>query len=220
MQKQLTLPPVNQGDAATVNNNGRFFTQDLRTGGNKVSWIPATRTLSLSSNSSLVLGGSVYSFCRLTMSSNTALYIAPGANVTIFFDSPEACGLSAGTSQLSLSSNSRITATAGGPSNVALLMVGSETIPTSISLSSNTQVAGACEQNFVIYAPRTDVNFNSNSTYCGALAAKSITMSSNTKIYNDAGASTFALPNTAPHYAPSGFIECGEGEQNPPDAGC
>ncbi len=154
------------------------------------------------------------------MSSNTALYIAPGATVTIFFDSPEACGLSAGTAQLSLSSNSRITSTAGGPSNVAILMVGSETIPTSIQLNSNTQVAGACEQNFVIYAPRTDVNFNSNATYCGALAAKSIGMSSNTRIYSDSGASNFALPNTAAHYAPSGFIECGEDEQSPPDAGC
>ena len=81
-------------------------------------------------------------------------------------------------------------------------------------------MAGACEQNFVIYAPRTDVNFNSNATYCGALAAKSITMASNTKIYSDGGSANFALPNTAAHYAPSGFIECGEAEQNPPDAGC
>ena len=89
-------------------------------------------------------------------------------------------------SQLNLSSNSRITATAGGPLERRSLMVGSERSRPRIQLSSNTQVAGACEQNFVIYAPRTDVNFNSNSTYCGALAAKSIHMSSNTKIYSDA----------------------------------
>jgi hypothetical protein len=219
-RKPLALPAVNQGNAATVNDNGRLFGSDPRTGGTKVSWNASTRTLNLSSNSSLTLGGSVYSFCKLTMSSNTALYIAPGAAVTIFFDSPEACGLAAGTKQIDLSSNSRITATGGSATRVAILMVGSDTVQTKVQLSSNTQVAGACEQNFVIYAPRTDVNFNSNSTYCGALAANTITMASNTTIFSDAGAKNFVLPNTAPHYEPSGFVECASAEATPPDAGC
>ena len=125
-----------------------------------------------------------------------------------------------GTPQLELSSNSRITATGGTPSNVALMFVGSETSETSIHLNSNTQVAGACEQNFVIYAPRTDVVLDSNSIYCGAVAAKSLYMDSNTVIYNDAGAKTFNLPNTAPHYEPSAFVECSSAEESPPDAGC
>jgi hypothetical protein len=219
-RKPLVLPPVNQGNAATVNDNGRFFASDLRTGGSKVSWSAPTRTLSLSSNSSVTLGGSVYSLCRLTMSSNTALYIAPGAAVTIYFDSPEACGLPAGTKQVDLSSNSRITSSSGGATRVAILMVGSDTIQTKVQLSSNTQVAGACEQNFVIYAPRTDVDFNSNSTYCGALAANTIHMDSNTTIFNDAGAKNFVLPNAAPHYEPSAFVECASAEQTPPNAGC
>ena len=45
-------------------------------------------------------------------------------------------------------------------------------------------------------------------------------MDSNTKIYIDAGAKNFILPNTAPHYEPSGFIECASTEATPPDAGC
>lgn len=219
-EKPLTLPAVNQGNAATVNDNARFFSQDLRTGGTRVTWVPETRTMELRQNSSLTLGGSVYSFCKLTMSSNTAIYVAPGATVTIFFDSPEACGLPANTEQLRLSSNARITASGGGPSNVALLFVGSDTVPTRISLNSNTQVAGACEQNFVIYAPRTDFYFDSNSTYCGAVAGKSIHMDSNAKLYTDSAAKDFVLPNTAPHYELSSFIECGGPAGNPPDAGC
>jgi hypothetical protein len=219
-RKPLTLPAVNQGDAATVNDNSRFFGSDLRTGGSRVSWNASTRTLNLSSNSAVTLGGSVYSLCRLTMSSNTSLYIAPGAAVTIYFDSPEACGLAPNTKQIDLSSNSRITSSGGGPTRVAILMVGSDTIPTKVQLSSNTQVAGACEQNFVIYAPRTDVDFNSNSTYCGALAAKTIHMDANTKVYNDAGARNFVLPNTAPHYEPSAFVECSSKAASPPDSGC
>jgi hypothetical protein len=220
IQKPLTLPAVNQGDAATVNDNARFFGQDLRTGGSKVTWVPSTRTMSLDQNSSLTLGGQIYSFCKLTMSSNTAIYVAPGSRVTIFFDSPENCGLPANSVQLKLSSNSRITATGGGAANAAFLFVGSDTVPTRIELNSNTQVAGACEQNFVIYAPRTDFWFDSNSTYCGAVAGKSIHMDSNAKLYIDNAAKNFVLPNTAPHYEQSSFIECGGPAGTPPDAGC
>lgn len=220
IQKPLALPPVNPGDSATVNSNGRFFSLDTRTGGNKVTWNAATRTMDLKSNSSLTLGGSIYSFCKLTMSSNTAIYVAPGSTVRIYFQSPETCGLASGATQLSLSSNSRITASGGGPSNAALLMVGSDTRQTLAQLNSNTQVAGACEQNFVIYAPRTDFDFNSNSTYCGAIAAKSIHLDSNARLYIDNSSSNFVLPNTAPHYAPSVFVECGSAEMSPPDEGC
>jgi Tfp pilus assembly protein PilX len=228
IQKPLTLPAVNQGDAATVNDNARFFSQDLRTGGSKVQWCAALpcpsglipRQLDLKQNSSVTLGGSIYSFCKLTMESNTAIYVAPGSRVTIFFDSPEACGLPPNSVQMKLSSNSRITATGGGAANAAFLFVGSDTVPTRIELNSNTQVAGACEQNFVIYAPRTDFSFDSNSTYCGAVAGKSIEMKSNAKLYIDSAAKDFVLPNTAPHYEQSSFIECGGPAGTPPDAGC
>lgn len=216
----LSLPAVNQGDAATVNDNGRFFTQDVRTGGSKVSWTASSRTLALGSNSSLTLGGSTYSVCKLEMSSNTAIYVAPGSSVKIYFDSPEACGLPSGSSQLDLSSNSRITSSGGGPSNVALFMVGSDTLQTWMNLSSNTQVAGACEQNFVIYAPRTDADLDSNSTYCGAIAVKSLHMDSNARVYVDNGAKNFTLPATAAHYNVSQFVECTSATASPPDANC
>ena len=220
IEKPLTLPSVNQGDAATVNDNARFFTQDLRTGGSKVTWDASTRTMSLRSNSSLTLGGQVYSFCKLTMDSQTSIFVAPGSAVTIFFDSPEACGLPPGAVQLKMSSNSRITATDESAANAALLFVGSDTVPTRIELNSNTQVVGACEQNFVIYAPRTDFFFDSNSTFCGAVAGKSIHLDSKAKIYTDSASNNFVLPNTAPHYEQSSFIECGGPAGTPPDAGC
>jgi hypothetical protein len=231
-QAPLTLPMVNQGDAATNNDNARLFSQDLISGspssvcfngvrGNGSAGSCGTRHLSMSSNTSVTLSGDTYSFCRLTMSSNTNLYVAAGATVRIFFDSPEACGLSAGTAQLDLSSNSRITATGGGPANVAMLFVGSPTQATSIHLSSNTQVAGDCEQNFVIYAPRTAITMNSNSTYCGALAGKSIHLDSNAKVYTDLSSSQFELPAAAPHYNVSRFVECSSSSATgAPDAGC
>ena len=230
-QAPLTLPPVNQGDAPTNNDNGRFFSQDLISGGvSKVCWDGAKgngqpgpcgeRQLSLDSNSSVTLSGDTYSFCKLEMDSNTNLLTAAGANVRIYFDSPDACGLPPGVPQLQLHSNSRITAPVGGGSSIALLFVGSDSISTSINLFSNTQVSGSCEQNFVIYAPRTDIIMDSNSIYCGALAGKTIHVDSNAQIIAPAGASDFILPPAAAHYVVERFVECSSGAGATPDERC
>ena len=45
----------------------------------------------------------------------------------IYFDTPEACGLESGATQISLSANARVTTTSGGPSNAAFYVVGSLT---------------------------------------------------------------------------------------------
>ena len=227
----LTLPPVNQGDAVTNNDNGRFFSLDLisgnrglvcwnHTNGDGTAGSCGSRELRLSSNSSVTLGGDTYSFCKLTMSSNTNLLISAGASAKIYFDSPEACGLAPGTQQLSLDSNSRITSSGAGPTNTAMYFVGSGTQPTAINLASNTQVAGDCEQNFVIYAPRTNITINSNSRYCGAIAGKTIQVDSQATLYADDGSRNFLLPAAAPHYVVDRFVECTGPAASPPSAGC
>jgi hypothetical protein len=217
----LVLPPVNQGDAPISNDNGRFFSQDFRSGkASDVTWDANTRTLTMRANSALTLGGSVYSLCKLDMSSNTAIYVAPGSQVKIYFDTPEACNLPSGAVQISLASNARVTTTSGGPTNAAFYVVGSPTRTTLINLSSNTQVSGACEQNFVIYAPRSIFDFDSNSIYCGAIAGKSIHLDSNSRIYIDSGASSFTLPAAAAHYVVGRYVECTAAPSTPPDAEC
>lgn len=232
-QQALTLPPINQGDAPSHNDNGRLFGLDTVSGnqgdacfnGVKADGTAGTcgaRELSVSGNSSLTLGGSVYSLCKLTMSSNSKLYTVLGANVKIFFDSPEACGQPSGTAQLVLSSNTRITTPSTSASSVALLFVGSTSRATSIQLNSNSDANALCQQNFVIYAPLSDVNFNSNSLYCGALAAKTLQLSSNSLITAGTGTSAFSLPNSAAYYVldPTGYVECSAASASPPNAGC
>lgn len=237
LQQALTLPAVKQGDAATNNDNGRFFTQDLvsgnksdacwsgKTAEGKSTSHCGTRELKVEHNSSLTLGGSVYSFCKLTLESNSALYVQAGSSVTIYFDSPEACGYSSGVKQLDLQSNSRITSATGSAINVAMLFVGSETLSTKVLLNSNTSVNGPCDQNFVIYAPRSEVELNSNSKFCGALAGKSVHLDSNSEVWSATGSESFTLPGveipeTVPHYTPYRFVECSAVEASPPDAGC
>jgi len=237
LQQALTLPPVNQGDAATNNDNARLFSQDLVSGNKsdacwngftaegKASKNCDTRELVVEQNSSVTLGGSVYSFCKLKLLNNSALYVVAGKSVTIYFDSPEACGYSSGVTQLELQSNSRITSSSGSPISVAMLFVGSEALSTKVLLNSNTSVEESCDQNFVVYAPRSEVELNSNARFCGAIAGKSVHMDSNAVVWSASGSESFSLPGvelpeTAAHYTPYRFVECSAVEASPPDAGC
>lgn len=233
---EISMPPVNQGDAATVNDNGRLFAEDRISGkkadacwdgfngDGKATGACGERELLVVNNSSVTLSGTVYSFCKLTLKSNSSLYIAPvdpGATVKIYFDSPEACGYGDGATQLELLSNSRITSTTGAATNVALLFVGSEDLSTTILLNSNTSVDGPCEQNFVIYAPFTDIELDSNTKFCGAMAGKSIHLDSNAEIWTSSGTDKFFLPNTPPHYEAELFVECtAVAPAATPDEGC
>lgn len=231
-QQTIALPPVNQGDAPTNNDNFRI-TNALSTATppptpsdavdkkkSDVVWNPTTRQLTLNSSVSLTLTGTTYSFCKLTLNSSTHLYIRAGSDVNIFFDSPEACGLPANTTQMATNSSSRITANSGTPISLAIFFVGSPNIPTNIAMNSSTEANRGCIDNFVIYAPLTDMTFNSSSYYCGALATKSLTLGSSSQIHTDAISQSFRLPNTQPHYATTKYVECTAVPASPPNSGC
>ena len=131
--------------------------------------------------------------------------------MNIYFDSPEHCDVPPGTlpvddsrhpeygtTQMSLSSNTRITSATGTPAKVAIYFVGSQSRLTNLLMSSNTQIAGSCVQNFIIYAPLTHIELNSNSQYCGALAGQSLHMDSNAQLFTDADSQAFVLPGHRP----------------------
>jgi hypothetical protein len=234
-ENEIDLPPVVQGGAATKNDNYRLFTLD-RISGNKttacfngfngagkVDSSCGPRELRVGSNSSVTLGGGVYSFCKLTLSSNSSLYIAPGKNVKIYFDSPEACNYQDGVTQLELNSNTRITPISGNSGSAALYFVGSPDLSTSIYLNSNTSVEEdvVCQQNFVIYAPYSDINLDSNTWFCGGLAGKTVSLASEAQIWTSSGISEFFLPLLAPHYVTSRFVDCSVGAAvTAPNEGC
>jgi hypothetical protein len=233
LQGEVTLPTVNQGDVRTNNDNGNFFGATPINGQrSRVCWngFDATgaasancgsRELLISHNSEMTLPSGNYSFCKLRLLQNSGLYIASGATVRIYFDSPEACGYGSGVKQLELDSNADLTANgASSAVDVALLFVGSETRTTVIDLASNTALQGLCQQDFVVYAPRSEMVMKSNSAYCGALAAKSIHINSNSNIMISAAAQSFELPNSPPHYVVTRFVECGGPVTSTPDSSC
>jgi hypothetical protein len=119
-----------------------------------------------------------------------------------------------------MASNTRITSTDGHAANVAMLFVGSPSRQTQINLSSNTAVGTNCQQNFVIYAPLTDVDINSNSTYCGAMGAKSLHLDSNADLKTDPTQASLLLPPVSPHYSNPQFLECSVATGSTPTTGC
>lgn len=238
-EQELTLPPVNQEEAATVNDNSRLFNLDLVSGtkaeacwsgrdpnGNSSKYCGPERELFVKNGSAVTLGGRVYSFCKLTLDQNSSLYVEAAANAAIYFDSPEDCGYTKATTQLEVQSNARISAASGKPISIALLFVGSETIPTKVQLNSNTSVEETCDQNFIVYAPRSEVELASNTKFCGAIAGKSVHLNSNAEVWSGSGTKEFKLPGEDPpdavaHYQPFRFVECsGLEAAGSPDSGC
>jgi hypothetical protein len=158
------------------------------------------------------------------MTQNSALYVEAGETVAIYFDSPEHCypNATGAVTQMDLQSNTRITSTSGTPSNLGLLFVGS-TDPlreSTILLSSNTAAGTTCQQNYVIYAPLSHIELNSNSTYCGALGARTLHLDSNADLRPPSNLVDFRLPPLKPHYGTKNFIECSVATGNTPTAGC
>ncbi len=234
-EEEIDLPPVNQGDAPTENDNGRLFTEDRISGNKNTACFDGhngtgkednscgTRELEVGSNSSVTLAGSVYSLCKLTLDSNSSLYVAAGSEVLIYFDSPEACGYESGVTQLELRSNARITPVSGKSSDLALLFVGSPNLETNILLRSESTIKDPvlCEQNFIMYAPYTDIEMESNTSFCGAMAGSTVHLDSNAQVWTGSGVDEFYLPLTAPHYEVSRFVDCtAEPPTGAPNEGC
>ena len=234
-EDEIDLPPIPPTEVPTENDNYRLFTLDQISGNKNTACFNGfngagkadkscgPRELVIGNNSSVTLGGKVYSFCKLRMDQNSSLYIAPEQEVTIYFDSPEACGYSSGVTQLELKSNTRITPTAGSSGSAALLFVGSPNISTNILLNSNTSVEEdvVCQQNFVIYAPYTDINLDSNTWFCGAMAGKTVNLKSHAEVWTSSGIQELYLPLTAPHYEATRFVDCAATTATgAPDEGC
>jgi hypothetical protein len=234
-QGVTSLPPVNQGDAPYNNQNGNFFSVNpvspnstaakrraCFNGMNAAGQADASaatgcgaRELRLGNGGggvTVTLNGGNYSLCKLTMESGSTLLVANGAKVTIYFDSPENCEYTTATTQLRMGSNSSIQVNGGTAQNMRLLFVGSDTIPTTATYSSNTDQNVTCNQDFVVYGPRTDIVLSSNTYFCGALAGKTVRTESsnqaNVTIKTSNVATQYTLPGWVDHYAIDDFKEC------------
>lgn len=196
-----SLPEVSSfipSDIATHNSNGRITMcskglpaecqKDTYTGGSWSStqpFNPSNRSINLSGNTTLTVGGGDYWLCSLSFSGNSKLIMAAGAHVRFFFDTPEHCGTS---SQINMSGNNEITATGYKPGlgqfdMPGFYLLGSTSLTSQVNLSGNNSTT----DEFVIYGPNSYINISGNATFKGIVAGKRIAMSGNGKIEQDVG---------------------------------
>jgi hypothetical protein len=203
---------------------------DTYSGGKRSStqpWDPTTRAINLDANTTLTVSGGDYWICSLSVSGNAQLIMSASAQVRFFFDTPEHCGLSSGANQISLTGNSRIAST-NKSVLPAFYLLGSTTIPTSVSLGGNANT----EDEFVVYGPNTTINIVGNATYKGVMAGKKIVVTGNGRVENDSaykppaeitpvtetgetkekektsGGTTKKTITTARYYSPQFYVEC------------
>ncbi len=233
----VSLPPVSSfmpTDIATNNSNYRLVTctstgvpsgcqSDSYSGKWKSTepWNPApsSRTIYASNNTTLTLGGGDYWVCRLYIKNNSHLVMKEGATVRMFFDTPENCGIKAGEKQIDISNNADVTATGYQPEIgkydvPGFYVMGSETIPTTIEFSNNSG-----NNEFILYAPNSDILVKNNATYTGVIAGKTVHLDNNAIVRQDAG---FEPPQIggATIFERQSYVECTGATATPPDAGC
>jgi hypothetical protein len=201
IEGNANLTPVSSfipKNIATVNSNNRITTctstnvpVDCQKDGYTGSWKskppfdPKTRTISLTGNETLTVGGGDYWLCAISFSGNTQLIMAQGARVRFFFDTPEHCG--GITTQLSFSGNQRISATGYQPQTGQFQMpgfyfLGNAAGTSQISLSGNSNTNEA-----IIYAPESTVNLSGNATWKGLIVGRRIAASGSVKLEQDPG---------------------------------
>lgn len=237
-----TLPPVSSfmpEDIATNNSNKRLvkcttLTTTTRspeecqsdsyskTWGTTVPWNATTRTIEPAQNSTLTLTGGDYFICRLVLGNNSHLIMGAGATVRLFFDTPENCGAKAGSiwEPIKVENNADITASGYQPTEdkydvPGLYVTGSTTISSRIVFSNN----GGATNEFVLYAPNSNIYMENNATYKGAIAGKTVYLANHAKVIQDEG---FEPPKIggSPLYSRQSYVECTGATGSPPNANC
>lgn len=185
-------------------------------------WDLGHRFINVPNNATLTLGGGDYWVCGLFIKGN--LVMAPKSQVRIFFDTPKNCsGLNSSNTQIEVTASASVTSSSFGKceSNAeecrvpGLYVMGSATIPTTVSLSGNS---GSTNE-LMLYAPYSDVEIGGNATWIGMFAGKTIKMNGNPTIKSD-----LRIPKPEVFFPGllerTRYVECSGATGSPPDLNC
>lgn len=180
----IVLDPINAGNSATSNSDYRISNYlanpskpaapyDQAKG--NVTFNASTRTLTLSNNASITLGGGLYNFCSLSASNNAVINLASGVSTEIIIDSPSDPGsgcTSGGT--LSASNNVTWTNPSGNPTALQIYVYGGSTAgQNTVTFSNNGVFYG------VLYAPNSTIDLSNNAMFHGAISGYVVSLSNN-----------------------------------------
>jgi hypothetical protein len=225
-QQSFNLQPVDQGDAATNNDNARIGSPpqptslDPCTDCGSIDWDPATRMLNLRNNSTLTLGGSVYSFCGIDLDNTAQLKIPArplGTGIRIFIDSPDNCG-GAGTGSVSARNSATILNLNTDPTTFQLYLLGSSSIPTYVAFDG---VDFASDLVMAVYAPYSTIRIKGDSRLSGAIASKAIDLQNSAGIEYHERIADITTGSPLRLYRPEQYVECTTvPTSTQPDSGC
>ena len=225
-QQSFNLQPVDQGDAPTNNDNARIGSPpqptalDPCTDCSGIDWDPSTRMLSLRNNSTLTLGGSVYSFCGIEIENTAQLKIPArplGTGIRIFIDSPDQCG-GAGTGSVSVRNSATILNLNADPTTFQLYLLGSSSIPTHVAFDG---IEFASDLVMAVYAPFSTIRIKGDSHLSGAIASKSIDLQNSARITYHQRIEDITTGSPLRLYRPEQYLECTAATTGPsPDSDC
>jgi hypothetical protein len=215
----LLLNPVDQGNAATVNDNGRIGAQDPFVLQILSTWNPATRVLKLQNSSILTLSGNTYSFCYLEISSLAQLAVAPRLPtqppLRIYIDSPENCPGVTNAGRMKLLNQATLLNSNASSKTLQIFALGSTQTATSIDFFNNVSLV-----NGMVYAPRSTLDLRNSTSIIGAVAAQTVAFANSAKVTWDPTAD-LSLDNLLPLFKRASWVECTSRQTgSAPDSGC
>ena len=177
----FVLAPVDMGNTATVNDNGRITSgQDAGSNVTYTNTAAAPRRLTLGNNGSLTLGGGTYNFCRVSLGNNSYITIAAGVKVRFFLDSPDRAGsgcIPSGQTAAQARSNGYGGMTLGQGSNFnnpghainfQIYMYGYADGSHTVEFNNTSAM------NAAIYAPTSNLIWNNTAGITGGVAASTV----------------------------------------------
>jgi hypothetical protein len=212
-QQSFNFQPVDQGDAPTNNDNSRIgsppqpISLDPCTDCSGIDWDPSTRMLSLRNNSTLTLGGGVYSFCGIEIENTAQLKIPArplGTGIRIFIDSPEHCG-GEGTGSVSVRNSATILNFNSDPTTFQLYLLGSSSIPTHVAFDG---IEFASDLVMAVYAPYSTIRIKGNSHLSGAIASKAIDLRNSAQSTYHQRIEDITTGSPLRLYRPEQYLEC------------
>jgi len=177
-------------------------------------WDATHRTINVAQNAKLSMGGRDYFVCGISVNNGELIMLA-GAEVRIFVDTPENCGLSPGATQVEITGNANIVSTGYNPSQGTFEVPGIYVLGEStIKLEGNS---GTNE--LMLYAPHSPIEFGGSATWKGMMAGSSITMHGTPRIESDPNIKEPDI-TLATLLQRTRYVECTGVAVSPPDASC
>ncbi len=188
-QGPWVLAPVDIGNTATVNVNGP--NSWTLSNGAQVTYNATYREAEFN-NGKVTLKGGDYNFCKLYMNNSTEFYIATGAKVRIFIDSPtrSGSGCRSGTGTFTVKNSFKLMADESN-AQVQIYVYGGD-----VNGNPAVDINNSSEFHALIHAPLASVEFKNSMKFYGAINAKRVEFKNASDFYFPTNGISGLTPNT------------------------